>query len=335
MIYLSLLWLLDILGINALCRMINRKKAVILWYHGICDESFCLLKGFDERHISKSLLKKHLEHLKRKGYAFVSMTELIDAIKNKKRVGKSVVLTFDDGFRNIVENCYPIMKEYGAKGCFYLVSDLIGTNQLLWTDYIETVVRNLNKGNFQFTFKGEKIQYKLVDKKSYEVTMQDIKAKLRMISDKERHEHLTQFNNLKLDDVPKEFSLATWEQIKALDHSVLEIGSHTRRHPNCANLTSDKELEDEIRDSKIDIEKNIGREIKHFCYPAGSYNDRVIAKVKEYGYESAVTIMHGFNDENSDVYRLRRIETNESFLLFKASVSGSYYMLRKIKAILV
>jgi peptidoglycan/xylan/chitin deacetylase (PgdA/CDA1 family) len=226
------------------------------------------------------------------------------------------------------------MQEFGAMGCFYLVSDLTGTNELLWTDYVETVIRNQKKGNFEFIFKGNKVHYKLGDKKSYEYAMKDIKAKLRAIPDTERLEHLKQFNNFRLDNVPKEFIMASWEQVKEFDPGVLEIGSHTRRHPNCANLTSDAELEDEIRNSKIEIEKNIGRKIEHFCYPAGSYNDRVIAKVKEYRYKSAVTIMHGFNDENSDVYRLRRIETGESFLLFKASVSGSYYMLRRIKAIL-
>ena len=63
--------------------------------------------------------------------------------------------------------------------------------------------------------------------------------------------------------------------------------------------------------------------------------NEVIDKVRQCGYESAVTIIHGFNDESSDVYRLKRIGINDQFLLFKASVSGSYNMVRKIKAILV
>ncbi len=334
--YLRILLLraLDISGINALCRTLNRHKAIILWYHGISDDGFGLLRGFDERHIPKSLFRKHLEYLKRQGYIFVSMTDLLNAIKNKKRIDKFVVLTFDDGFRNIVENAYPIMKDFSAKGCFYLVSDLIGTNELLWTDFVETVIRNQKKGNFQFVFKGEKIDYVLDDKYSYQDAMKDIKAKLRSISDRARHEHLEQFNSIELDDVPREFTMATWEQINQLDKNLLEIGSHTRRHPNCVNLTSNEELEDEIKNSKVDIEKNTGYQIKHFCYPAGSYDDRVVAKVIEYGYESAVTTAQGFNDESSDLYRLKRIEANEQFLFFKAGVSGSYNLLRRIKAVL-
>jgi peptidoglycan/xylan/chitin deacetylase (PgdA/CDA1 family) len=280
------------------------------------------------------VFRKQLSFLKQKGYAFISMSDLIDSIKSKKKLERSVVLTFDDGFRNVVENAYPIMKEFGAKGCFYLVSDLTGTNQLLWTDYVETVIENQKVGNFQFIFKGEINNYKLKDKKSYENAMADIKAKLRTIPDKERYAHLEQFRNIRLTDVPNEFAMASWEQINKLDPDVFEIGSHTKRHPNCANLTSNEELVDEIHNSKIDIEKNTGRKVKHFCYPAGSFNEKVVDAVKKFGYESAVTIQHGFTDENSDSVKLQRIDARKSILSFKASVSGSYSMLRRLKAIL-
>jgi len=226
------------------------------------------------------------------------------------------------------------MKDYGAKGCIYLVSDLVGTNELLWTDFVETVIRNQNTKDFKFIFKGEVINYILGDRISIGHAMKDIKAKLRTLPDKERLEHLKQFGNYNLINIPKEFIMADWEQIKGLDPNILEIGSHTRRHPNCTNLVTDKELEDEVYNSKLDIERNIGRKVDHFCYPAGSYNDRVISKVKSYGYESAVTVEKGFNDENSFLYKLKRIAVGENILFFKASVSGSYHLLRRIKVIL-
>lgn len=333
MVKTFLLWFLDNTGINALCRMLNRNKAIILWYHGVCSEGFDLLKGYDERHIPKTVFRRQLSYLKRKGYIFTSMSELLDIVKKKKRTNKLVVLTFDDGFLNVIQNGYPIMKEFGAKGCFYVVTDLIGTDHLLWTDQVETIIRNQKRGNFQFIFNGEKVDYKLADKRSYEYAIDDIKAKLRMISDRERCEHLKQFNNLSSDDIPKEFIMADWKLIKELDPNILEIGGHTRRHPDCVNLTSDKEIEDEIRHSKKYVEEKLNHEVKHFCYPAGSYNDRVITKVKDCGYESAVTVKHGFTDTSSDLYQLKRMGMTGQFLFFKASLSGSYYFLKRIKEI--
>ena len=326
-----LFWLTDILGINTLYRKIFRNRAIILYYHGVCDDDFTLLKGYDERHTPKSLFRKQLAYLKQKGYIFVNMSELVYALKNSQGVRKYVTLTFDDGFKNVIKNAYPIMREFGAKGCFYLVSGLTGTDQLLWTDYVETVVRNQYNGDFQFIFKGETVHYRLVDKKSYEFAMKDIKAKLRQISNQERLEHLKQFDNIALQNVPKEFTLVNWQQIRELDPDVLEIGNHTKNHPNCANLATEEEFEDEIYFSKIDIQRNIGQKIDHFCYPAGSYNDTVITMVKKHGYESAVTTEDGFVDADSELLKLKRIDPGSDFITFKARISGCNNILRMTK----
>jgi peptidoglycan/xylan/chitin deacetylase (PgdA/CDA1 family) len=333
-LHFLLLWVMDLSGINALNRLINRNKAVILMYHGIYHKDFDLLKGFDERHINQSSFRRQLKYLKNQKYKFIGITELVDCIKKRKRIGKCVVLTFDDGFKNVVENAYPIMKEYGIKGCFYLVSGLIGTDRLLWTDYVETVVRNQERGDFQITYKDEKVNYRLEDRESYQYAMQDIKLKFCSIPDKERREHLAQFAACNLINIPREFTFATWEQLRVLDPDIFEIGGHTRMHPFCSNLTSDEELTDEIYNSKIEIEQNTGQSVKHFCYPSGSYNEKVATVVKKYGYESAVTVIYGFNDLDTDLYQLKRMEASENLLLFKAMVSGSYNIIRIIKAII-
>jgi peptidoglycan/xylan/chitin deacetylase (PgdA/CDA1 family) len=329
-----LLRMLDILGINALCRLLTRNKALILYYHGICDNDFDLLRGYDTRHITRSCFKEQVAYLKRKGYSFISMTELVNAIKNKDKLGKKTALTFDDGFRNVVKNAYPIMREFNAKGCFYLVTALIGADEPLWTDYVETVIRSREPGQFQFDFNGEKITYMLSDKKSYEYTMKDVKAKLRTIPNTARIEYLKQFGSVKPESIPEEFSLANWEEIKGLSPDVIEIGSHTRSHPNCANMTSEVEYEEEIHQSKKDIEDIIGREVAHFCYPAGSLNRKVIDKVIQSGYQSAVTVENGFVDNQSELYQLRRIDPGENFLIFKSRISGSNAILRRIKVMI-
>ena len=323
--------LLEILGINALFRFMNRNKALILMYHGICDDGFDLLKGYDERHITVSLFRKQLTYLKQSGYSFVTMSELEERLKNKTPVRKLVVLTFDDGFRNIADNAYPIMKELGAKGCFYLISDLIGADKLLWTDYVETVVRNSAKGEFLFSFEGRPITYILDTKASYEKAMLDIKRKLKKVPNDDRKRYLQQFDNIKIDTIPKEFFLCDWERIRSLDRRFLEVGSHTATHPNCTSFTSDEEFEREIKGSKAEIEKQVGYEVKHFCYPIGAYNDGVIERLKRYGYWTAVTTTPGFNDENTDVYKLRRIAPREDFLHFKSVASGSYFSFTRMQ----
>ncbi len=326
-------FLVDILGINALFRFINRRAAIVLWYHGVCDDDFTLLKGYDERHIPRALFKKQLEFLKKTGHRFATMTEMTDLLTRKTVDGRVVVLTFDDGFRNIVQNAYPVMLELGARGCFYVVSGLIGQQKPLWTDHIEMVLRNLKETDFSFYFKGEVISYPIDRKDLLEKAMKDIKGKLRMLPDQERKEHLKQFDNRPALDV-EEFYFSTWEQLRHLDRSVLEIGSHTKNHPNCENLSSEEEFKEELWGSKEEIEKHIGYEVTNFCYPAGSFNDEVIKQVKRYGYKSATTIIPGYNFFGDDLYRLKRISVEEDLLLFKALISGSYFFLSRLYRIL-
>ena len=330
---ISVFKILEILGINALFRFLNRNKVLILWYHGICDDDFNLLSGYDERHIQKSRFREQLSYLKQKGYVFYTMSEMIDILQNKKKIKRICVLTFDDGYRNVVTNAYPIMREFNSKGCFYLVSSVIESNKLLWTDFVETVVRNSDNGNFEFNFKENKICYSLSDKESYEDAIQDIKNKLRILPDKERIKHLKQFDISKSIDFPKEFILANWKEILRLDFNILEIGSHTKTHPNLTKLSSTREFEEEIKNSKAEIEKMIGYKIKHFCYPAGDYNEEIIERIKDYGYKSAVTISHGFNDESTNLYSLQRIESKEDFFEFKSAISGSFLAMYRIKEI--
>jgi len=78
------------------------------------------------------------------------------------------------------------------------------------------------------------------------------------------------------------------DQIKELVLAGQEIGSHSVNHLELDKLKG-QSLERELKQSKEDLEKIIGKTVISFCYPAGKYNDETIAKVKEVGYKYAVT----------------------------------------------
>jgi peptidoglycan/xylan/chitin deacetylase (PgdA/CDA1 family) len=321
---------IDVLGINAIFRYINRNKAIVLWYHGVCGDDFKLLKGYDERHVPLTLFREQLEYLKRKGYQFVTMSHLHDCLANNKKIYKLVVLTFDDGFSNIVENAYPAMNRVNARGTFYLVTDLIGSNELLWTDFVETTVRTSQSRELKFKFTNREISYDLNSRQSREFAMRDIKKRLRSIPDSERKRHLLQFDSIPQTAVPDDFRFSDWNQIKSLDSESLEIGSHTVNHPNLTALKTEDEYKTEILDSKNIIEYNTKQQIDHFCYPAGAYNSRVAEYVRKSGYKTAVTTKPGFSQNGDDPFEIRRVVVTESFPAFKAYVSGFYIFLRSI-----
>lgn len=84
----------------------------------------------------------------------------------------------------------------------------------------------------------------------------------------------------------------TPDQLKEISANGIEVGSHTLSHPDLAQASSEKSLQ-EITESKADLEAIIGKKITSFCYPAGKYNANTITQLQSAGYTYAVTTKSG------------------------------------------
>jgi peptidoglycan/xylan/chitin deacetylase (PgdA/CDA1 family) len=86
----------------------------------------------------------------------------------------------------------------------------------------------------------------------------------------------------------------------------MDVGSHTRTHARLIDL-SPTDAHQQIVDSKRELEQRLGCEVRHFCYPYGSFAPEHCVMVKEAGYVTATTMNRGRNQAGDDLYRLRRI----------------------------
>ena len=100
--------------------------------------------------------------------------------------------------------------------------------------------------------------------------------------------------------------LMDWSSIIEVSRNNVQIGSHTRTHPQLTTL-SNEALRDELAGSKTDLESRLDLPIEHFCYPYGDHNDAVREEVKRTGYLSAVTTQRGHVTKNFDPVAVRRI----------------------------
>lgn len=108
------------------------------------------------------------------------------------------------------------------------------------------------------------------------------------------------------------------EQIKEMSESgLIEFGSHTKNHINLERC-AEEDLGNEIRASKIDVERMSAQPCQPFAYPYGKYNDLIEAIVKESGYSSAVVVKRGVYKHGDNPYRIQRIGIlgTESFFDF-------------------
>ncbi|HET9530190.1 MAG TPA: polysaccharide deacetylase family protein [Blastocatellia bacterium] len=73
--------------------------------------------------------------------------------------------------------------------------------------------------------------------------------------------------------------ILSWRQAAEVSAAGIEIGSHTKTHPDLRRLSVDK-IEDEIRTSRAEIESRIGAAVESFAYPFGSFNRETMDVVK-------------------------------------------------------
>lgn len=81
----------------------------------------------------------------------------------------------------------------------------------------------------------------------------------------------------------------THQQIQTMQASgLIEFGAHSVSHINLAQTPADQ-AQQEIQQSKQQVEQITGQPCHSFAYPFGRFNEQVVAWVKQAGFSSAVT----------------------------------------------
>jgi peptidoglycan/xylan/chitin deacetylase (PgdA/CDA1 family) len=111
--------------------------------------------------------------------------------------------------------------------------------------------------------------------------------------------------------------LLSVDEAKRLTDGGIELGAHTRTHPELTAVDA-ATAEDEIRGSKGDLERALGRPVEAFAYPNGAVDDRVRGLVERAGFLGAVGVKPGHNRPATDSFDLHRNEVRgtDSLLRF-------------------
>ncbi|MFN3361939.1 MAG: polysaccharide deacetylase family protein, partial [Pseudanabaenaceae cyanobacterium] len=104
---------------------------------------------------------------------------------------------------------------------------------------------------------------------------------------------------------------ATWAELKEMaDSGLVTVASHTVTHRNLADLPA-AEIDRELVESKKILEAKLGRPIKYFTYPEGTYTEAIKEQVARAGYRAALSMSldpyyETSATESEDVFSLRR-----------------------------
>ncbi len=106
----------------------------ILIYHSVhphTPNEISVVRYYD---VAPTAFEKQLQYLKDNNYAVISSSYLAEALeKNITLLPKTVIINFDDGWKNQYKYAFPLLKKYGYTATFFLPSDMIGHGSAFMT----------------------------------------------------------------------------------------------------------------------------------------------------------------------------------------------------------
>jgi hypothetical protein len=102
----------------------NYQTVPVISYHKIAES------GADAMTVTRASFRSQMQFLKENGYHAATLDEFYDFLDFKADLPeKSVVITFDDGWRSLYEIAFPILKEYGFPATRKQQDALVGPDQ--------------------------------------------------------------------------------------------------------------------------------------------------------------------------------------------------------------
>lgn len=305
----------------------TRGAPTALLYHGVTDEPREGLVDCEGKHVSVALFRYQLELLAR-NRKVVSLTTLVDALRNGGDASGMVAITFDDGYLDNAECAAPILAEYGFPATFFLASGFIGLQRWLWNDRLEAALHRTKRQRCAPAILGEEVL--LRDFSERRQALIRLKRALKKLSWPEAEGRVVELEReLELEPAPPLglYRFMGWDDAKRLAASGFEIGAHTVNHALLSRVPQ-AEAELEILRSREQITAGVGQCSRTFCYPNGKASDYT-APVRDFcsqHFDAALSAVPG-SMRATELFELRRLAVDNSTpaaLLAKMLVRAEY-----------
>jgi peptidoglycan/xylan/chitin deacetylase (PgdA/CDA1 family) len=300
-------------------KLIGRREVTVLLYHRISDGQVEL----DQNVIttSQNNFNKQMQYLSAK-FNVISFDDLYAYCNTEERIpDNSVIITFDDGYRDNYTQAYPILKKYDLKATIALTTGNIGSRELFWWDRIAYCVQKTSVNNCNLIHFGN------ISLDNKEFIARKLQEELKRVSNEMKNEILTEIEEKLCVSFPEmEGILLSWEEIIEMSVHNITFAAHTVSHPILTRINF-SDAEREIMESKIAIESEVKKKVNVFVYPNGKKMD--MSKEIDYflgnnGFNFSLSTQYGTNTIKPGLFRLRRvsIEPDDNLLFFKIKIRG-------------
>lgn len=324
------------LGLFHLSRFLMRRRLLILCFHGVAldgEEKFQ-----PDLFMREPLFRQRLKAIRQAGFPVLPLADALTGLKNNSLPPNSVSLTIDDGFYNVLAKTAPIIEEYKLPATLYLTSYYVEKGVPVFRLVVQYLFWKTSKIELDASDHdwGPKTPVALEDSAGREQIIWEIIDYGESHCDEQGRQNICHelgaCLNVDYDAITKSriLSLLRPEELPLLQKLGIDIQLHTHRHS--LPLDSEAECRREIRENKAFLEKALGQEKSHLCYPSGIWSKEQWPCLEAEGIESATTCEPGLNTADTPRLGLYRIldQDDLSQIEFEAELFGFCELIRLV-----
>jgi peptidoglycan/xylan/chitin deacetylase (PgdA/CDA1 family) len=302
-----------------------RRRAVVLMYHRVLtEEELRQTASHPAITVTSNTFARQMALLKKR-FRVLSLEQFVDHLERKVPFrGSSVVITFDDGWRDNYTNALPILRRHGLPALVLLPSAYVNTDRLFWQETLvhlllvaaRSVQENQALQPRLACLLGRWSLDQVLDLPQCDLRSGAIAAVGRL---KTESRHVRQEL---IDALAAELGVATsklsdvdafigWDELREMSRSGITFGGHGVDHLLLTQV-SGNEVEEEIIGSRQFLDQRLDAPIATFSYPNGYLNTSIVEKVRSTGYRVAFTTKRGLVSCTDDPMAISRFNIHET-----------------------
>lgn len=257
---------------GTLSRFVGHGKLIVLNYHRIHPGATTATTPFDEGVFSTNADQffRQMKWLKRHAQ-ILSEQDLVDQMTAKKSAdrkshGPSVVITFDDGYRDNYSVAFPILRSLQIPAFFFICTEMIRERKLRWWDVLAYLIKKSPKPTLVVHEREHDLRS---DRRK---VIEDLQSRMKQLPYEQISNDLRMLSEASEIDLPsgdlQDRELMTQEQIREMAEHGMAIGSHTHTH-RALSSCDDRLCQSELSVSKELLEQTTGLPVQSISYPFG------------------------------------------------------------------
>lgn len=305
---------------NLWSQKIRKVVMPVFLIHGVLDSPGKLFgQSFDSTSSEKfyqslRFLKQYLD--------FIPLSEAIADLKSNKDIRGKCVLTFDDAYKSIKDQAFPILENLKIPATVFIISDCIDDKNVFWRDQIRYLKILEREDDFKkYFFKSYKNNKKELENLNVNKWS---KSNPKILSSYELSNSVNQYfniNNIKLpadhQDGAKSFFITKKDILEA--PSLIKFGIHTASHPVMPSLTLEQQCL-EIKTCKDYLRQFNNSILDTLCLPFGLADENTEEAAKLAGINNIIYHSNRISSNASNLYSGRIDRCNlpinkENFLI--------------------